>query len=65
MTADAFRHGPDWGHLPWPARFALRHLLGAAIVWPHFVSFGIDDAAGQRAADAAPHRHSAHLLDDP
>ncbi len=43
MTADAFRNGPDWSHLPWPARFANRHLLGAAIVWPHFVSFGIDD----------------------
>ena len=43
MTADGFPNGPDWGHLPWPARFALHHLLGAAIVWPHFVSFGISD----------------------
>ena len=40
MTADDFRHE---GPLAWPARFALRHLLAAAIVWPHFVSFGIDD----------------------
>ena len=43
LTADAFANGPDWGHLSWPARFALRHLLAAATVWPHFVSFGIDD----------------------
>lgn len=41
MTADDFRGG-DEGRLPWPQRFALRHLLGAAAVWPHFVSFGID-----------------------
>ncbi len=42
MIADDFRKGPDWDHIPWPERFALRHLLGAAVVWPHFVSFGID-----------------------
>ena len=42
MTADDFRDGPDWGHLPWPERFVFRHLLAAAYVWPHFVSFGID-----------------------
>ena len=39
MTADDFSQ--EWP-LPWPTRFALRHLLAAAIVWPHFVSFGID-----------------------
>ncbi len=42
MIGDAFRRGPDEGGLPWPTRLALRHLIGAAIVWPHFVSFGID-----------------------
>ena len=43
MTADDFSAAdPDSGRLSWPKRFALRHLLGAAIVWPHFVSFGID-----------------------
>ncbi len=41
MTADDFAAGPDWSHIPWPERFALRHLLAGAIVWPHFVSFGI------------------------
>ncbi len=41
MTADDFRDG-EWHRLPWPQRFALRHLLAAALVWPHFVSFGID-----------------------
>ncbi len=41
MTADDF----PWTEaepLPWPRRFALRHLFGAAVVWPHFVSFDID-----------------------
>ncbi len=43
MTADDFSAAdPDSGRLSWPQRFALRHLFGAAIVWPHFVSFGID-----------------------
>ena len=42
MIGYDFPKGPDEGRLPWPARFALRHLLAAAIVWPHFVSFGID-----------------------
>ncbi len=43
MIADRFAGGDDWGHLSRPARFALRHLLAASVVWPHFVSFGIDD----------------------
>ncbi len=42
MTADEFRSSSGEGHESWPVRFALRHLLAAAIVWPHFVSFGID-----------------------
>jgi glycerophosphoryl diester phosphodiesterase len=42
MTADDFRRGSDEGGLSWPKRFALRHLFGAALVWPHFVSFGIN-----------------------
>ena len=36
-----FPPGPEEGGLPWPQRFVLRHLFAAAIVWPHFVSFGI------------------------
>ena len=42
MIADDFARGADEGGLSWPKRFALRHLLGAALVWPHFVSFGIN-----------------------
>ncbi len=42
MIGYDFPPGPDEGGLPWPARFAHRHLLGAALVWPHFVSFGIN-----------------------
>ncbi len=40
MIGDDFRDG-EWGNFPWPKRFALRHLFAAALVWPHFVSFGI------------------------
>lgn len=42
MTADDFPANSGEGHKSWPARFALRHLFAAALVWPHFVSFGID-----------------------
>lgn len=35
--------GPHWVHVPAPARFVQRHLLGAAIAWPHFVSFRLAD----------------------
>ncbi len=41
LVADHFDPGPDWGHLSPARRFALRHLLGAAAVWPRFVSYGI------------------------
>jgi glycerophosphoryl diester phosphodiesterase len=43
LIADAFAQGPDWGHIAALARLALRHLLPAAYVWPHFVSYGIHD----------------------
>ncbi len=42
MIGYDFPPGPDEGNQPWPKRFALRHLFAAALVWPHFVSFGID-----------------------
>lgn len=41
LIADHFDGGLDWGHLSPARRFALRHLLAAATVWPDFVSYGI------------------------
>lgn len=43
LTADAFRHGPDWGQLSPLRRFALRHLFASVDVSPAFVSYGIHD----------------------
>jgi glycerophosphoryl diester phosphodiesterase len=41
LVADRFDAGADWGHLSPARRFALRHLLAAATVRPHFVSCAI------------------------
>ncbi|MGD9501970.1 MAG: glycerophosphodiester phosphodiesterase family protein [Methyloceanibacter sp.] len=41
LVAERFDQGDDWTWLSAGERFAMRHLLSAAIAWPHFIAYDI------------------------
>lgn len=42
LVAERFANAADWPQLTAGQRFAMRHLLTAAIAWPHFVAYDIE-----------------------
>ena len=42
LVAERFDSHDDWPALTAGERFAMRHLLSAAIAWPHFIAYDIE-----------------------